>query len=70
MSHSYRVGNSVRHVEKYLGTILLENEDLGRIKEEFNYEIFEKLWKPHIEEIKGEYVNSSIQYLNRSKLKI
>lgn len=56
LSHSYRVGNSVRHVEKYLGTFLPEIEALGLIKEDFNYEVFEKLWKPQIEETKAEYV--------------
>jgi len=56
LSHSYRVGNSIKHVERYLGTSLPEIKDLELIKEGFNYKIFEKLWNPQVEEIKEGYL--------------
>jgi len=53
--HSYREGIKVRHIEKYLGKTLPDYEELALIKDNFNYEIFEKLWLSVIEQMKENF---------------
>jgi len=55
LSHSYREGGKVPHIEKYLGNQLPSLEELAFIKDDFNYEIFQKRWESNIEQIKENF---------------
>jgi Fic family protein len=55
LSHSYRKGNKVLHVEKYLGTKEPSPESMKHIKEVFNYVVFQQLWKSSVEQMKKSF---------------
>ena len=52
LSHSYRKKNKILHIEKFLGNQKPNYEELSNnIKEEFNYEVFEKRWLSNVKQI-------------------
>jgi len=51
LTYSYRKNNKVNNISKAIGKDLPESQELELIKEEFNYEIFQKLWLPTINNI-------------------
>ena len=55
LSHSYRKGNKVLHVEKYLGTKEPSPESMKHIKEDFNYVVFQQLWQSPVEQMKKSF---------------
>ena len=55
LSHSFRDGRKVLHIEKYLGNKLPKIEELDHIKEDFLYEIFQKRWEITITKITNKY---------------
>lgn len=55
LSYSYRENTKVNNISKAIGKELPEYEKLAPIKEEFCYEIFQKLWMPIIEKMTKNY---------------
>ena len=51
LTYSYRKSNKVKNISKAIGKEIPESQELERIKEEFNYEIFQKLWMSTINKI-------------------
>ena len=59
LDHSYRKDGKSSHIERYLGKTLPNQEELFKIREEFNYEIFEKLWLEKVEKITKKLDNTN-----------
>jgi len=73
LSNSYREEKKVKRIEKHLGESIPPSEKLNYLRENFNYEIFEKRWRSDIEKIKGnynEYFESLLSSIQVKNLKI
>jgi len=53
--HSYRVGNSVENIQKYLGNEIPKNSELFCCIDNFNYRVFKNLWQQKTQEIFRNY---------------
>ena len=51
LSYSYRENNKVNNISKAIGRVIPESQELYRMKEEFNYRVFQKQWMPTINKI-------------------
>ena len=51
LSYSYRKDDKTLHKEKYIGPKLPSEEKLGKIREEFLYEIIKEKWLPIVNQI-------------------
>ncbi len=49
--HSYREGNNIKNVQRYIGTQKPNQEELWCFIDNFSYEVFQKLWEKKIENI-------------------